>query len=57
MDKILTKKEAIKFLGLDDKTFDNYFRNADEFDCLARQNGRGRFLFEQKVCQQNQLQL
>jgi len=51
MDKILTKKEAIKFLGLDDKTFDNYFRNADEFDCLARQNGRGRFLFEQKVLQ------
>lgn len=51
MDKILTKKEAIKFLGLDDKTFDNYFQNADEFSCLARQNGRGRFLFEQKVLQ------
>jgi len=51
MDKILTKKEAIKFLGLDDKTFDNYFQNADEFKCLARQNGRGRFLFEQKVLQ------
>ncbi len=51
MDKILTKKEAIKFLGLDDKTFDNYFQNADEFKCLVRQNGRGRFLFEQKVLQ------
>jgi len=51
MDKILTKKEAIKFLGLDDKTFDNYFQNADEFNCLARQSGRGRFLFEQKVLQ------
>lgn len=51
MDKILTKKEAIKFLGLDDKTFDNYFQNADEFNCLTRQNGRGRFLFEQKVLQ------
>ena len=51
MDKILTKKEAIKFLGLDDKTFDNYFQNADEFNCLARQNSRGRFLFEQKVLQ------
>lgn len=51
MDKILTKKEAIKFLGLDDKTFDNYFQNADEFKCLARHNGRGRFLFEQKVLQ------
>ncbi len=47
MDKILTKREAIKFLGLDDKTFDNYFQNADEFKCLDRQNGRGRFLFRQ----------
>lgn len=51
MDKILTKKEAIKFLGLDDKTFDNYFQNADEFKCLKRQNGRGRYLFDQKVLQ------
>jgi len=51
MDKILTKKEAVKFLGLNDKAFDNYFQNADEFSCLARQNGRGRFLFEQKVLQ------
>ena len=51
MDKILTKKEAIKFLGLDDKTFDNYFQNADEFKCLERQNGRGRYLFDQKVLQ------
>lgn len=31
MRKILTKKEAIKYLGLDEKTFDNYFKNADEF--------------------------
>jgi hypothetical protein len=51
MDKILTKKEAIKFLGLDDKRFDNYFQNADEFKCLKRQNGRGRYLFDQKVLQ------
>lgn len=51
MDKILTKKEAVKFLGLDDKTFDNYFQNADEFKCLKRQNGRGRYLFDQKVLQ------
>ncbi len=49
MDKILTKKEAIRFLGLDDKTFDNYFQNADEFKCLKRQNGRGRYLFDQRV--------
>lgn len=51
MDKILTKKEAIKFLSLDDKTFDNYFQNADEFKCLERQNNRGRYLFDQKVLQ------
>jgi len=48
MDKILTKKEAIKFLGLDDKTFDNYFKSAGEFNHLPRQSGRGRFLFNQE---------
>jgi len=48
MDKILSKKEAIEFLGLDEKTFDNYFKNAEEFKSLPRQNGRGRFLFDQK---------
>ncbi len=52
MDKILTKKESIKFLGLDDKTLNNYFQNADEFKCLERQNGRGRYLFDQKVLQE-----
>ena len=45
MSEILTKKEAIEFLGLDDKTFDNYFKNADEFSCLDRNGGRGRFFF------------
>jgi len=47
MGKILTKKEAIKFLGLDDKTFDNYFKNAEEFHCLKRKSTRGRFLFDE----------
>jgi len=47
MNKILTKKEAVNFLGLDEKTFDNYFKNAEEFRHLPRQN-RGRFLFDQK---------
>ena len=44
----LTKKEAIEYLGLDEKTFDNYFKNADEFKPLPRNNDRGRFLFELK---------
>jgi len=52
MEKILTRREAVKFLGLDDKTFDNYFKNADEFKCLERQNNRGRYLFNQRVLQE-----
>jgi len=48
MPDILTKKEAIKFLGLDEKLFDNYFKNADEFLALPRVNGRGRFKFSQR---------
>ncbi|PIQ69681.1 MAG: hypothetical protein COY22_00390 [Candidatus Tagabacteria bacterium CG_4_10_14_0_2_um_filter_40_13] len=48
MDKILTKKEAVQFLGLEEKTFENYFQNADEFKCLERRNGRGRYLFDQR---------
>lgn len=48
MDKILTKKEAVKFLSLEEKTFENYFQNADEFRSLRRQTGRGRYLFDQK---------
>lgn len=48
MGKILTKKEAVEFLGLDKKTFENYFRNADEFACLPRPNNRGRLLFDEE---------
>lgn len=48
MNRILSKKEAVKFLGLDEKTFDNYFKNADEFSSLPRKNGRGRFFFNQE---------
>jgi hypothetical protein len=48
MSQILTKKEAIEFLGLNDKIFDNYFRNAKEFSSLERPNGRGRFKFHKK---------
>lgn len=49
MASILNKKEAIKLLGLDDKLFDNYFKNACEFGCLKRKKGRGRFLFKKEI--------
>lgn len=45
MNKPLSKKEAAAFLSLDEKTFDNYFQNADEFKCMARESGRGRYYF------------
>lgn len=48
MGKTLTKKEAVQFLELDEKTFENYFKNADEFRCLERCGGRGRYLFDQE---------
>ena len=50
MDDILTKKEAIQFLKLDDKIFDNYFKNAGEFPCIKRA-GRGRFMFDKLALQ------
>lgn len=46
-DRILTKRQAVDFLGLDEKTFDNYFQNAGEFGCLERRGGRGRFYFSE----------
>ena len=49
MQKLLTKKEAVEFLGLDHKTFDNYFKNAAEFPCIDRNGGRGRFYFDQDI--------
>ena len=47
MPKLITKKEAVEYLGLDEKTFDNYFKNAEEFPCIDRNGGRGRFYFDQ----------
>lgn len=49
MDDILTKKEAIQFLGLDEKIFDNYFKSAGEFPSVDRNGKRGRFMFDKKV--------
>jgi hypothetical protein len=49
MGNQLTKKEAVAYLGLDEKTFDNYFKNADEFPCLDRNGDRGRFYFDEDV--------
>ena len=52
MDKILSKKEAVEFLRLDEKTFDNFFKSADEFKNVPRSNGRGRFLFDERELRQ-----
>lgn len=44
----ISRKQAIELLGLEKKTFDNYFKNAKEFTCLERNGGRGRFCFDKK---------
>jgi hypothetical protein len=49
MPDILSKKEAVLYLGLDEKTFDNYFKNAAEFRPLKRSSGRGRFYFDKEA--------
>jgi hypothetical protein len=47
MSKILFKRNAIKFLGLDEKTFDNYFKTAAEFPCIERNGIKRRFSFDE----------
>lgn len=47
----LSKREAIEYFGLDPKVFDNYFKNAGEFNCLPRHGGRGRFQFDRDALQ------
>ncbi len=49
--EILTRAEAIEFLGLDPKIFNNFFQSAGEFNCLPRQNNRGRYYFDKTVLQ------
>lgn len=51
MAETLNKREAVAFLGLDEKMFDNFFRVAGEFPCLEREGGRGRFAFDKSVLQ------
>lgn len=47
MNKVLfTKKQAINFLGLKEKVFNNYFSSAREFFPVKRKNNRGRFFFD-----------
>lgn len=52
MSKTLSKADAVKFSGLDEKTFDNYFKNAAEFSSLPRLTPRGRFLFDEDELKQ-----
>jgi hypothetical protein len=49
MPNIISKREAVEYLNLDEKTFDNYFKNAMEFPCLERKDGRGRFYFDKDI--------
>ncbi len=43
---LLTKKQAIELLGLEEKTLENYFKNAAEFSAEPRPNNRGIFKFD-----------
>jgi hypothetical protein len=45
--KTLTRAQAIKYLRLEDKQFDNYFKNAAEFKPLPRR-GRRRYVFSRR---------
>lgn len=45
-EKYYTKNEAVKFSGLDEKTFTNYFEYAGEFSPLKRKGGKGPYLFD-----------
>jgi hypothetical protein len=51
MATILKRKEAVDFLKIDSKVFDNFFKNASEFDALPRDGGRGLFKFDQDSLQ------
>lgn len=52
MSKIISKSEAVKFFKIDEKIFENYFKNAGEFESLPRNRGRGRFLFDEEKLKQ-----
>lgn len=45
MPDMLTKREAVEFLGIDKKIFENFFQNAGEFNSLPR-SGKGAFKFD-----------
>ena len=47
MPVIFTKREAIKYLDIDGKVFDNYFKVAGEFKHLPRSTPGGRFKFSE----------
>ncbi len=49
MGKKLTKAEAISFLGLEEIIFNNYFTNAEEFNCLPRKKGARIFFDENNL--------
>lgn len=49
---LLTKTQAIQFLGLDTKVFENYYRFGQEFFPVERINNRGRYFFDKEKLEQ-----
>jgi len=47
-EELLKRKEAIAFLDIPPKTFDNFFKYAGEIEPLPRKNNRGLFFFRKK---------
>ena len=51
MPNALNKRQAVEFLGIDEKIFDNYFKYADELHPLPR-TGKGAFKFNDDELEQ-----
>lgn len=45
---MLNRKEAVEYLGIDEKTFDNYFKSAEEFPHSRSAGNSGRYLFRRE---------
>jgi hypothetical protein len=47
----LNRKEAIIFLNLDEKVFNNYFMFADEFQCLPRDRVKRYYFYRRNLAE------
>lgn len=52
MANILNRRQAVEFLKLDPKVFDNFFKSAGEFNALPRPGNRGFFKFDESKLRQ-----